>query len=472
MGSERCFLGLAERQRRAKAGQEDAGTRGHGDRGGHTGPPLQGGLIVRTLQAQLQDIADFMAGVDVDPLPAANDFAEGAPRAAWNAIRSLTWNGDDAGFAQRCRAELEMALAGYPGGPAFYERILRIIPWTVERPFPSLAEIAGDLQPVSWLWQPWLPLGMITLLAAKPGTGKSMLGLDLARRIIAGEDWPDGSAQTRPGANVIYVDGENIPQVHNDRAVAWGLPRERLYLLLASEEDVLLDLSTAKYQEVLAQMVFRLEPALVVIDSLGAVLGRGENAVEDVRALLGYLSGLAQHQSCAILLVHHLRKSNGQLALFDAIDPDQIRGSGHITAMSRVAWGLTGVQTGPRPDPNGPRKLAVIKSNLARHPEPLGVVLEPLPDGENVRVVYDHDAPQAYQEPTERDAASEWLLGYLAEAGEPVNPKQVISDAKDAGFSRATIYRCREELKGDIVNSKGRKHPQNGWMLAETELNE
>jgi hypothetical protein len=73
--------------------------------------------------------------------------------------------------------------------------------------------------------------------------------------------------------------------VRNARAVAWGLPRERLYMLLAEEEDILIDLSGQKYQELLAQMVYRLEPALVIVDSLGAVMGKGENAVEDVRGV-------------------------------------------------------------------------------------------------------------------------------------------------------------------------------------------
>ncbi len=425
---------------------------------------------MRTLQAQLQDIADFIAGLELEPLPEATDFTEGGPRAAWLAIRHLAWTGDPAGYAQRCWAELQMALAGYPGGRALYERIQRIIPNTVDWPFPSLAEIAGDLTPVSWLWQPWLPLGMLTLLAAKPGTGKSLLALDLGRRIIAGEAWPDGSPQTRPGANVIYVDGEGIPQVHNDRALAWDLDREKLFLLLASEEDMLLDLSTPKYQELLSQMVYRLRPALVIVDSLGAVLGRGENAVEDVRALLAYFAGLAQHEACAVLLVHHLRKSNGQGGLLDAVDPDQVRGSGHITAMSRVAWGLTGVQVGPRPDPNGPRRLAVIKSNLSRHPEALGVVLEPLPGGENVRVVYDPEAPRAYEAPTERDEAAEWLVGFLEDAGgpagEPVAPKEIVAAGQAAGFSRAMIYRARESLGDQVVTSRGRQHPRTGWRLA------
>lgn len=423
---------------------------------------------MRTLQAQLQDIADWIAGMELDPEPKAEDFSEGALRAAWRAVHNRAWTGDQWSFRAACMAELVPAMAGYPGGPALCDRITRVIPSTNQQPFPSLEEIADTLQPVSWLWQPWLPLGMLTLLAAQQGTGKSMLALDLARRIIEGEQWPDGAPMTRPGANVIYVDGERIPSVHNDRAVAWKMPRRQLYMLLAAEEDGLLALESEKYQETLAQMVFRLEPALVIIDSLGAVLSRGENGVEDVRALLGFLAGLAQAHGCAVLILHHLRKSNGQMGLFDTIDMNDVRGSGHITAMSRVAWGLKTVQTAQKADPNGPRSLHVIKSNLSRLPKALGVVLEPIPgDEENARVVYDQDAPQAYEEPTEKDAAADWLLAVLAEAGEPVAPKAVIEAAEKAGYNRRMIYRAREDLSAAIANTKGRRHPANKWALTE-----
>lgn len=424
---------------------------------------------MRTLQAQLQDLADWVAGCAFEVEPGDADFAEGALRAGWRAMRGLAWTGNATLFAEACRTELRQAMAGYANGEGLYQRVLRQIPSNVARPFPSLEDIAAGLQPVTWLWQPWLPAGMLTLLAAQQGTGKSMLALDLCRRIIEGQPWPDGSPMTRPGAKCIYVDGERIPSVHNDRASAWGMPRGDLYMLLADEEDGLLALESGKYQDLLSQMVFRLEPALVVIDSLGAVLSRGENGVEDVRGLLGFLAGLAQAHGCAILILHHLRKSAaGQPGLFDAIDMNEVRGSGHITAMSRVAWGLKIIQTQAKPDPDGPRSLSVIKSNLARHPKALGVALPPIPGNEEfARVVYEMDAPEPYQEPTERDVATDWLLAFLQQAGGPVAPKEIVAAANEAGYNRRLIYKAREELAGEIVDTRGRRHPGNQWVLAE-----
>ncbi len=69
------------------------------------------------------------------------------------------------------------------------------------------------------------------------------------------------------------------------------------------------------------------------------------------------------------------------------------------------------------------------------------------------------------QEPTKGDRAAEWLITFLSEASEPVSPQMAVEAAEAAGFSRAMIYRARETLDRQIVNSLGRKHPQNCWML-------
>jgi len=424
---------------------------------------------MRPIAAQIQDIADWINALELDPKPAAADFAPGALSAAWGAIAYLGYNGDDRSYRERCLAIMKPVLIGFPNGDALYNRIARTNPSTTQRPFPSLEEIADSLQPVQWAWPNWLPIGMLTLLAARPGTGKSLVALDLAHRIISGQPWPDGSPMTRPGAPVIYVDGENVPQILNERATNWQMDRGNIYLLLPDEDDIILDLSQPRYQDTLAEMTYRIEPALVIVDSLGSIMNKGENAIEDVRQILAYLTRLGAQNGAALLLIHHLRKANSsQMSLLDSVDPDMIRGSGHITAMARVAWGLTSVQTGPEPNRNGPRKLEVIKSNLSRYPDPLGITLEPLPDGDAVKIVYALDAPARYQEPTAGDEAGLWLLDFLENAGGPVKPADVVAAAAAEGYSRAMIYRAREALSDQIVSTKGRHNRGNQWALPTT----
>ena len=86
-----------------------------------------------------------------------------------------------------------------------------------ELTFTSLAELAERLKPIEWLWQDWLPRGMLTVLGAAPGVGKSFLSVDLAWRVITRQAFPDGNPlQARsPQPCVIYVDAEAVPQIIN-----------------------------------------------------------------------------------------------------------------------------------------------------------------------------------------------------------------------------------------------------------------
>ncbi len=333
--------------------------------------------------------------------------------------------------------------------------------------FPSLAEIAEDLPPIEFLWPGWIPRSMITLLGASPGSGKSMLALDLAWRIISGKNFPDGSPVPEPGAPVIYVEAENVPQILNERAENYQIDRKKLYLMMPDDGDWI-DFGSDKYRSRLIELAASVQPELIIIDSLSSVHSKGQNNVEDVRELLSYLSQLAGAFRAGMLLVHHIRKpGSGQQSMmnFD-LDMSDLSGSGHIVAMSRVVMGLHVVQTGPEFDPNGPRELKMLKTNLGPYEQPLGFEFRQLqPKG-----VYLHwldEAPEKYQEPTKEEECQEWLLSTLMEHG-AMRPVDVVELGKDYGYSRATIYRARESLTGQIKNTEGRKHPGNEWELIKT----
>ncbi|HNS52696.1 MAG TPA: AAA family ATPase, partial [Anaerolineae bacterium] len=213
----------------------------------------------------------------------------------------------------------------------------------------------------------------------------------------------------------------------------------------------------------LVEMALQLQPALIVVDSLSSISSKGENNVEDVRELLGFLNQLALDAQCGLLLVHHLRK-RAPLPMMDTLTVDDFRGSSHIIAMSRSVMGLSIVQTGPEPDRNGPRRLEIVKTNLARYPEPIGVHFVPMhPKG--VLIQYTAQPPQAYKQPTKTDECSEWQLRILEEAG-PLKPQEIVERAEAEGFSQRTVYRSREKLGGQIVDTDGHKHPENRWALA------
>lgn len=332
--------------------------------------------------------------------------------------------------------------------------------------YPTLLDMdkAGLLEPVRWLWENWIPLGMLSLLTASPGAGKSMLALDLAARIIQGEIFPDGTVGPRPGAPVIYVDAEAIPQVHNERIVAWQADRDKLHIVVPKslEGEMFIDLNAQVWRNELTEMVATVNPALVVIDSLSTVSLKGENNKEDVVRLLGFLGSLAQDFDCGLLLIHHLRK-RGLLSSGDALSQDDVRGSGHIVAASRSVLGLSIVQTGPELDRNGPRRLEILKTNLTRYPKPIGVQMMPLhPKG--VYLEYG-DVPQGYQQPSEVELCADFMLETLQERGESIKPSEMVDLAGEEGYSRRTVYRARKSLEGQVVNTDSPRSPKNCWVL-------
>ena len=315
--------------------------------------------------SQVQAIVDKLAGTETQP-PRPGDLDH-----PWDAIYSRIAQAGPSDWER----ELWKATEGRPNRYALMDRLEHALPTHRSRQrYPSLQTISRDLEPVDWLWPSWIPRGMLTLLGASPGAGKSLVALDLARRLIHGDPWPDGTSVATPGGNVVFVDAEALPQVQSARAKAWNMDGDRLFPLMPDDTSTLIDFGSPADQDNLTEMVHHLDPELVIVDSLSSVTLQGENNVEDVRELLGFLSSVARDFDVALLLIHHLRKRHkGRAPVSRLISADDFRGSSHIIARARSVIALSLLQRGPEPDRNGPRRLEIVKTNLCRYPEPLGL---------------------------------------------------------------------------------------------------
>lgn len=326
--------------------------------------------------------------------------------------------------------------------------------------YPTLAELAESLPPVRWLWPGWLPRGMISLLGAFQGTGKSYFVMDLARSVIHGGVWPDGTPVERVGT-VIYVDAEAIPQVNNERAVKMQINRHKLYLLMANNGE-LLDLTATKWQNRLLDMAAALRPELIIIDSYSSISSSGQNSVEDTSRLLAYLGGLATSADAGLLVLHHLRKpSTGQLNL-PGMNIHDFRGSGNITAMARSVMGLSVIQKGKQFSLNGPRRLDLVKTNLGPYPDAIGIEMETTDD----LVKFSYGTAPSYEPSPEEVDPAVWLVEFLEENG-PTNYKEIVVEAEGEGISKSQLYRARKKLGAKVLDSKGEKRRGNQWLLAE-----
>src|SRR5262245_47364304 len=75
----------------------------------------------------------------------------------------------------------------------------------VSEPYSAIEPV-----PVTWLWEPYLARGKLTLLDGDPGVGKSMVTVDLAARLSRGSPMPGGTAGGEPKI-VLLLNAEDDP---------------------------------------------------------------------------------------------------------------------------------------------------------------------------------------------------------------------------------------------------------------------
>ena len=106
----------------------------------------------------------------------------------------------------------------------------------------------------------------------------------------------------------------------------------------------------------------------------------------------------------------------------------------------------------------------MIKTNLARHPPPLGLALCPQDNG-GVTLCYRAGVPTPYSRPTDVDACAAWLLDTLRQHAAPMRPCDLLPLAAEQGYSHSTLYRARRALDDQVANTSHPHHPRNEWTL-------
>lgn len=305
----------------------------------------------------------------------------------------------------------------------------------------SWDEMAGLIGDVSWAWQPWLPKGFVTIIAAEVGVGKSVLCLRIADSFLRGEPWPDGTHYRDEMGAILWCEAEAAQALNLGRAKAWGLPIDKIYSPKIGDNpitDVELDLT--EHQDQVTTMANWPDVRLIVVDSLRGAHRGDENSssIEVVK----WLAQLARDTNKPVLLTHHLRK-RGLLDLDGTISLDRVRGSSAIIQTSRVVWAID------KPDvETEARRLSVIKSNLTRFPDPVGLEIS------DAGIEFG-EAPEKPHEDTPTERAVDLLRALLDD--QPMRQPDIEDEANGAGISQAAMRRAKKRL-----NVVSKKQPD-GW---------
>jgi len=294
------------------------------------------------------------------------------------------------------------------------------------------------LPDIDWLWEPWLPVGAVTLLVGKPGSGKSALALAIAGIVTTGEPWPDSQENNELG-RVVWVETESAQAIQRQRATAWGLPKARLIIPAKSDPLEKVWLDEEEGWQIIEREARRDGVKLLVLDSLRGAY-KGDENTSDTLDLLNRLAALARDTQIAVLVVHHLRK-RGMLD-DNKINLDRVRGSSAIVQIPRCVWAID------RPDPLTPDviRLSQIKNNLARFPEPIGFEIS------ETGITW-REAPTEPEAPTQREQAADLLLTLLKDG--PRLATELYEEAEQAGISKITLKRAKKALGVVAVRKEG-----------------
>src|SRR5829696_8774063 len=313
-------------------------------------------------------------------------------------------------------------------------------------------KLLSEVEPerVEWLWPGRLPLGKLAVLDGDPGLGKSAMSLDVAARVSAGLELPDGQ-QCEPAGVVLLSAEDGLADTIRPRLDAAGADTQRV-LALSTVPDGKTERSLSIPEDLPAveRAIRRVGASLVVVDPIMAFLSGNTNSHkdQDVRRALAPLAKLAERTGAAILIVRHLNKASGGNTLY--------RGGGSIGIIGAARSGMVVAED---PEDAERRILAQNKQNLCKPAASLVFTLETAPNGA-ARVVWcgqsELNASQILRAPPDEEEksalseAKEFLLSELR--GGPMAARQVKKNAEEADISERTLKRAKAAL--GVISTK------------------
>ena len=217
------------------------------------------------------------------------------------------------------------------------------------------------VEEVEWLWYPYIPFGKLTIIHGDGGEGKTTLILQLAALLSRGEKLPCDSTEREP-IKVIYQTAED------------GLGDTIKPRLLADNADCSQIKVIDESKATLTMLDERIEKAIVetgaralILDPVQAYIGAkvDMNRANEVRAILSQLGQIAGQYRCAIILVGHLNKAQGNKSNYRGL------GSIDFQATARSVLIVGRLKDNPQI-----RVMVQDKSSLAPEGEPIAFELD------------------------------------------------------------------------------------------------
>ncbi len=297
--------------------------------------------------------------------------------------------------------------------------------------------------PIQFLWQGYIPLGSLGLLAGPPKVGKSTVATDLQARVSRGAPMPDGT----PGreGRVLLIAPEDGESEALARYLEAGGDRERFGVVWEDLED-----PDAQVPPTFPERLVELERLirehgvlLVVIDNLDKVVGRKVemNKAKDVTEVLAPLQAMAKRTGAAILAIEHTRKGG-------AGDPlDAVLGSRKVTGVARFVAFVVRDQDNPK------QRLFGVRGNYTAEDDGTLRFTMSANGHKTTRIDWEGASGVSLQDAFRSEnegqggalgEAIAWLRDYLSDG--PRERKEVVAEAREMDVSDWALKEARRRL--------------------------
>lgn len=385
--------------------------------------------------------------------------------------------------AQRCRPPLEdNELQTIAASVSRYEPARTMRP-SGKMQIAKLSSV--EMEPVTWLWSGYLPLGKLVMLDGYPGQGKSAAMLDVAARGSRGRKMPDGSRgdvkETWETLILTYED-DAADTLRPRIEAAEGDPRRIRYvkgIAYEGEPDLLAPTLPQDLNALGRALDARPDTRLVIIDPLVASLSGkiDSHRDQDTRRVTAQLARIASERNVCIVGIRHFRKQT---------DGNSITaGGGSIGFIGQARVGLVIDQN---PDEDSQSVLAVSKSNVGAKPASLAFTKESATvagaSGEAITTLkltwcgttphtadgmLQSRAQNAEGDQHDKNEVDRWLRRLLRDEDGHVDRAAVLKAARASGYPERTIANAakrvgvRSKSKGFGVNKRA------VWSLPDAE---
>lgn len=332
---------------------------------------------------------------------------------------------------------------------------------------------AIEERPIDWVWRGKIARGELCIIAGEPGAGKTLISVDIAARISTGNTLPLSSERMCEG-QVVFLTSENDPaKVLRPRLVAAGADLKKIYILSSSVNTLdakgkkkTRHVALSEDAEKIGSMVAGVDGVVaLVIDPISEYMGgKDSNSNSDVRDVLATLTDQVRTKNIAIIAITHYNKKveiNSASA--------RINGSIGFAGAARTAFAVGTFydeewSDEERATRKGQMAFSSVKNNLSGDKGGYVYTINSFSytkngvDIETAKLEWIECITESADDllrrankkegrpRIERDRCVKWLTEYLSQYPDGAQRADVIIEAAQQGFSRATVDRARKEM--------------------------